>query len=235
LWRLAVSPDELRETGWLKTIKGTIYAPDAPTCGDRVIDYFVVSDGLAQAGAVVAACTIGDAGFNPHSPARLIVKTKSREVMVRHLKVPAGFGSDLPFGPPVRSCTPLALRGDDDSMDNEVCSDMRTIDDFGKDYVGLITTIENELCAVAGLEGLQAGARQGRAEGAKFCWKPAMGDDTAGATKITSASRACRKQRSGLPTSPTPRSPRMLKPPDGGSAFISIPGRMQPEQAKSSV
>ena len=40
---------------------------------------------------------------------------------------------------------------------------------------------------------MQAEAKKGRAEGAKFCWKPAMGDDTAEATKTTSASRAWRK------------------------------------------
>ena len=37
------TPDELRETGWLKIVKGVIYAPEAPTCGDRVLDFFVVS------------------------------------------------------------------------------------------------------------------------------------------------------------------------------------------------
>ena len=80
-------------------MKGVIFAPKAATCGDRTIDYFVVSEGLAQVGAVVAACTIGDATFGPHSPARLIVKAKTRTVMVRQLKVPSGFGADLPLGP----------------------------------------------------------------------------------------------------------------------------------------
>jgi len=54
------TPDELREAGWLKIVKGVIYAPTAPTCGDRILDYFVVSEGLSQAWAIVAACVIGD-------------------------------------------------------------------------------------------------------------------------------------------------------------------------------
>ena len=60
-------PEELRSTGWLKTVKGVIYAPKAPTCGDgdRIIDYFVVSEDLAQSWAIVAACVIGDATFGP--------------------------------------------------------------------------------------------------------------------------------------------------------------------------
>ena len=44
-----------------------------------------------------------------------------------------------------------------------------------------------------GLEGRQAEAKKGRSAGAHFCWKPALGDGTAGAAKTTSASRAWRK------------------------------------------
>ena len=51
-------PDELRDTGWLKTVKSVIYAPDAPTCDDRVLDYYVVSEDLAQAWAIVVVCVI---------------------------------------------------------------------------------------------------------------------------------------------------------------------------------
>ena len=58
-------------------------------------------------------------------------------------------------------------------VDEGNCDDARTLE---------------ELCSVAGLDGLQADARKGRADGAKFCWKPAMGDDTAGAAKTTSTS-----------------------------------------------
>ena len=53
--------------------------------------------------------------------------------------------------------------------------------------------IEDELCAVEGLEGRQAQARKGRSIGAHFCWEPAMGDDTTGAANTTSVSRAWRR------------------------------------------
>ena len=67
------------------------------------------------------------------------------------------------------------------------------MDELGGDYIGLVRTIEDVLCSVAGLEGLEAEARKGRAEGAKFCWKPAIGDDAAGPAKTTSTSRAWRR------------------------------------------
>ena len=71
--------------------------------------------------------------------------------------------------------------------------DARSLAELGKDYNGLIGAIEEELCAVEGLEGLQSQARKGRSKGARFCWKPAMGDDTTGAAKSTSVSRAWRR------------------------------------------
>ena len=89
--------------------KGVKYAPSAPTCGDRVLDYFVVSECLAQAWAIVATCVIGDQTFGPHSPVRLIVKANSRTVMVRELKVPAGFSANLPFGPMPQTGCPSVL------------------------------------------------------------------------------------------------------------------------------
>ena len=57
---------------------------------------------------------------------------------------------------------------------------------------GLVESIETELSAVEGLEGIKAQASKGRSAGARFCWKPALGDDTAGAAKTTSVSRARR-------------------------------------------
>ena len=70
---------------------------------------------------------------------------------------------------------------------------MRSLVELGRDYNGLIDAIEEELCAVEGLDGMQSQARKCRSTGAHFCWKPAMGDDTAGAAKTTSVSRAWRR------------------------------------------
>ena len=52
------TPDELAQTGLLKNLKGIIVAPQVNTCNSRVIDFFVVSEGLRQ--AAPAAYTIGD-------------------------------------------------------------------------------------------------------------------------------------------------------------------------------
>ena len=73
------------------------------------MDYFVVSECLSQAWAIVATCVIGDQTFGPHSPVRLIVKANSRTVMVRQLKVPVGFSADLPFGPMPQTGCPRVL------------------------------------------------------------------------------------------------------------------------------
>ena len=113
--------------------------------------------------------------------------------MVRQLKVPAGFGASLPFGPAIQQSSPLALRDPESKLDDGSCDDARTLEELGGDYIGLISTIGKELCSVAGLDGRQAEARKGRADGVKFCWKPTLGDDTTGAAKTTSTSRSWRR------------------------------------------
>ena len=55
------TPEELKQTGWLKIVKGITVAPEVNTCNSRVIDLLVASEGLSQAAPV--AYTIGDGGF----------------------------------------------------------------------------------------------------------------------------------------------------------------------------
>ena len=52
------TPDELQKTGWLRLVKGVICAPKGPTCGDRVLDYFVVSERIHH--AVKHVLNVGD-------------------------------------------------------------------------------------------------------------------------------------------------------------------------------
>ena len=48
---------------------------------------------------VISVHTIADAGLNPHSPARLIVKGVTRQTLVRQIKAPPSLLAQLPFGP----------------------------------------------------------------------------------------------------------------------------------------
>ena len=47
------TPEELQQTGWLKLVQGTTVTPEVHTCGQRFIDFFVISDGLRQAAPAV--------------------------------------------------------------------------------------------------------------------------------------------------------------------------------------
>ena len=60
------TPAELQQTGWLKLVQGATVAPKAHTCGQRVLDFFVISDGLRQ--AAPAVYTIGDGGSTRIDP-----------------------------------------------------------------------------------------------------------------------------------------------------------------------
>ena len=57
------TPEDLAPTGWLKLVGGAIVAPKHPSCGDSIIDFFVVKCTLGHAAEI--ACTIADEGLGP--------------------------------------------------------------------------------------------------------------------------------------------------------------------------
>ena len=153
--------DELRKTGWLELVKGTIIQPSGKTCsrkGGRTLDFFVVSNCLVS--HVVGAYNIGDADMvKTHSPVRLIIGSKPRDDGVWCIKVPSAHVVDLPAGP-VNKCIPTA-RAD------------YAHEELGMTYVGCINLIEEELVSIAGFDGKEAVQFCGRAEGPTFVLKKA--------------------------------------------------------------
>lgn len=174
------TPQELLDTCWLEVVKGKLVTPQTPTCGDRTIDLSVVSKSMHH--AADAACTIGDDGFYPHRPVRLLRRANARTAMVRQLTVPAGVEATVPCGP-VTLPSSQAPPGTGGNTAPGTGRDP-------KDYAGLIRTIEAELCVVEGLDGEDAAKKSGRREGVKYCWKNALGDTTAESGMTTSVSRA---------------------------------------------
>ena len=100
-WVLAAdfncTPQQLEDTGWLAMVGGKIVAPQLETCFHRVIDFFVVSNNMAE--MVVGAATIDDALCKPHKPVRLYLRAGVRTMVVRALKKLGKFGAVLPHGP----------------------------------------------------------------------------------------------------------------------------------------
>ena len=96
------TPEEFLQTGWLKLVRRVTLAPTVHTCGQRIIDFFVVSDGLRH--AAQAVYTIGDGGFYPHCPVRLLLQGTARATVARQLKVPLGFEAVLLHGPSAKGC-----------------------------------------------------------------------------------------------------------------------------------
>ena len=84
-----LTPELLGECGWLQLARGVAFAPDLPTCNEKVYDFFVVSEGLAP--AVFCVRTLEDGGFNPHSPVRMLLHARPRRFRVRQLAAPKKF------------------------------------------------------------------------------------------------------------------------------------------------
>ena len=161
-WVLAAdfncTPQQLEDTGWLKLVNGRIVAPGLPTCKNRTIDSFVVSNNLA--GMVVGAVTVSGALCKPHSPARLYLKASARSITVRMPKKVGKFGAVLPHGP--------AWQFDDLKSDE--------VDAFNNDqkYEVFISRMEREAVSLLALDGKAAKQFVGRTEGPKFIQKNAL-------------------------------------------------------------
>ena len=135
---------------------GIIKAPWAPTCNSKVYDFFVVSATMAE--DIIAVHTIADAGLNPHSPARLIVKGITRQTLVRQIKSPPTLPAQLPFGP---------LQKQDFSPDPLV-QNRSSID---ANYGMLATQSAKILLELKGLTPAEIAEAPSWAEGPRFKWK----------------------------------------------------------------
>ena len=115
-WILAADFDfpieVLQASGWPALVKGKIIAAPAPTCGRKVCDYFVASEGLG--GSVVGASVFDDAGFHPHFPSRLFPRGRLRSDLKRPLVAPRKLDAYCPsgcVGDPERFRSPLCPGG----------------------------------------------------------------------------------------------------------------------------
>ena len=163
-WVLAadfnLEPHVLQESGWLELVRGAIAAPEQPTCGKRCYDYLVVSKGLLP--SVVGVAVVDDAGLHPHSPSRLFIRGRPRQVQARMLVAPRKLPASLPIGcldDPRRHAGRI-----------ELCED--SLEALAKLAFSLA---EDELSFLAGHNDQEKDMHGGRAEGPKFAMKVAVG------------------------------------------------------------
>lgn len=171
---MEMNKGEPRERIETKNIRDT--AIHLPTCKNRTIDFFVVSNNLA--GMVVGAVTVSGALCKPHNPARLYLKACARTMTVRMLRKVGKFGAVLRYRP--------TWQYDDleSSMVDGLTNDQR--------YSMFPTMMERELVSLMAVDGKEAEKYLGRTDGPKFVLKNALGNEKGGARKTTAGSRAWR-------------------------------------------
>ena len=94
-WNVDVSV--ILASRWPELVRGTVVAPQSPTCFSSTYDFFVVSEGLSVAVAGVAR--IEDAGLHPRKPVRLFLHCRCRRFLTRQLSRPDRVPGILPHGP----------------------------------------------------------------------------------------------------------------------------------------
>jgi len=170
------TPEELEASGWLKLVGGKIVAPAVPTCGKRIIDFFVVSLDLAE--AVMGVKTVGDALCKPHRPVRLYLRARPRMMVVRTLKSLGTLEAEQPRGP--------AYKWEYDVGGAEELS-------LDAKYDMFTAGMENEIVSLTPMDEKQKEAMVGRSLGPQFVQKCALGDDVSAPRRTTATSRAWRR------------------------------------------
>ena len=162
-WLLAgdfnITPQELVASGWLQLVRGCCCAPQAPTCGKKMYDFFVTSSSLT--GLIAGVSVVHDSRFHPHSPVRLWLMGKVRRKLVRQLVAPTKMPAVLPSGCAADPTTQQALI---DDCSNDLESKARLA----------LNLVETELHDIMRSEHSKE-SRGSRAAGPVFKWKPALG------------------------------------------------------------
>ena len=170
------TPDQLRATGWLELVGGSIVAPSAPTCGERTIDFFVIGASLAH--TALSAHTVGDDECRPHHPVRCLLRAKPRHALHRTLATPVPIPAILPHGPAPAAAAPA--RGD------------------GNDLHGCLDLIESELAALAGRTAPEPDCKHARSKGPRYVWRNPLTSAPPDKGASTSITRAWRRSAGWL-------------------------------------
>jgi len=180
------SPQDLTATGWLQKVGGVIHAPTAATSNGSVYDYFVVKKTISD--GVQCTCKIGDAGYTPHSPARLIFRGIPRKVMVGQIRAPASIPAVLPHGP----------MQEPPAEPDDMIELGKTVDEsyasFARDTVQML----QQLQGVVPPTGAKAGKDAKWAPGVSFRWKNLADPPASDLTRTTPVSRAWRNTAAWL-------------------------------------
>ena len=146
-------PGELERSGWLQLVSGCIVAPVTPTCGEKVLDFFIVPTAIRH--AVVAVQVLTGAGITPHSSVRLLLRADVRHLQLRRLKAPRRLPAHMPQG-----CLTEAI----------ALSDVAMFDHVDTQHGATYGAAEIAACHVMGFDCRSSKMYSGRRDGISYAW-----------------------------------------------------------------
>ena len=173
--------DELEHANWFQMSGGAPAAPMEPTCGERCIDFFVVSQPLRK--HVIAVQRLERSGITPHCPVRLLLDGACRNETTRALRTPARIGAFLPTG-----CLSEAA-----TCAQHVCED-----DASSQLCGTYHAAEQIAAEVLALSGNEVRAIAGRANGPSYVWRPYCAPKAEASAKVSALALAWRTGATAL-------------------------------------
>ena len=160
-------PDALRGTGFLELVRGCIQAAGHATCNDNEYDYFVMDKRLSP--AVVSVRRVGDAGTNPHSPVRLLMRGRPRSHVIKVLVTPPKAMPSPPAG-----CLEAKHHEDWDTI---LSNDMESANSsqYNEAFARWMVLAEAQIADICGLEGKAREKFCTRSSGPRLVTRPALG------------------------------------------------------------
>ncbi len=183
-------PSVLVESGWLDVLGAIVVAPDEPTCGEALLDYFIIDKRLA---AFVDKVEVVEVGTRPHKAVRRTLKGTLRGEMARQLRRQKPLPTQRAIGCALRP--PEGRQAVADALRPPSASD----GDATNKWKILCEYIEKAVAAVAGVGGSEAEAMRGRGDGPKWVWTAAQGRPATGGQRTSAKGRQA-KAAAGIAT-----------------------------------
>ena len=180
-------PSTLIKTGWLGLVKGHVVHTGLATCRGVEDDFFVVDQRLRS--SVVGIAVVHDTGAKPHSAVRLWLKGRPRSDTANQLMPPPKAPAFLPKGCAVEpSGIDSGLLEQLEVVERD--PSMLTRDFLQEAYLGMITSMENQVADVSGLRGKDRDKFICRAQGPKMVLRTALGAPSSAGRKLSPVSVA---------------------------------------------
>jgi len=176
-----MDPKTLWATGWPSAMGLTLFFPDAPTCGEACLDFFVISVALAK--YVLGVRTL-DLGTRPHWAVELRLAGRPAQEWQQVMAWPRPLPLDKPLNAPLPLPPGAAALAEPWGKDSSALT---------KTWRMVCSRLEIGVLAAHGIQGEEAQPYLGHGECPRLVWQPIVDRDAGPLPRTTAEGVAARR------------------------------------------